>query len=215
MTIFWILAAGLAVLALVFALPPLLRRAEGAPDLDRNALNLDVFRQQLAELDGDLALGKLDQDQYEAARRDLERELVHDLEPVGPDKAQHPAQTKAGNKPWAALILALAIPAAAVALYLVVASRWSYSSGERAGYVQKFSKKGWVCKTWEGEIAMANLPGAMPELFPFTVRDEAVAAQINAQLGARVVLSYEQHLGLPSCFGETQYWVTNVRAVEK
>jgi hypothetical protein len=113
------------------------------------------------------------------------------------------------------LILFLVVAIAAVALYLVVASRWSYSSGERAGYVQKFSKKGWVCKTWEGEIAMANLPGAMPELFAFTVRDEAVAAQINAQLGARVVLGYEQHLGLPSCFGETQYWVTNVRAVEK
>ena len=93
-------------------------------------------------------------------------------------------------------------------------ARWSYASGERAGYVQKFSKKGWVCKTWEGEIAMANLPGAMPEVFVFTVRDEAVAAQINSQLGARVVLGYEQHLGLPSCFGETQYRVKSVRRVE-
>lgn len=102
----------------------------------------------------------------------------------------------------------------AVALYLFLASRWSYASGERAGYVQKFSKKGWVCKTWEGEVAMANLPGAMPEIFAFTVRDDAVAAQINAHLGARVVLGYEQHLGLPSCFGETQYWVTSVRRVE-
>jgi len=113
------------------------------------------------------------------------------------------------------LLLGLFLAIVAVALYLVVASRWSYSSGERAGYVQKFSKKGWVCKTWEGEIAMANLPGAMPQLFAFTVRDEAVAAQINSQLGARVVLGYEQHLGLPSCFGETQYWVKSVRAVEK
>ena len=108
------------------------------------------------------------------------------------------------------MVLSLAL----MALYLVVATRWSYSSGERAGYVQKFSKKGWVCKTWEGEVAMASLPGAMPELFPFTVRDEAVAAQINAQLGARVVLGYEQHLGLPSCLGETSYWVTSIRRVE-
>jgi hypothetical protein len=112
-------------------------------------------------------------------------------------------------------LLLLAVLAIALAgLYLFVATRWSYSSGERAGYVQKFSKKGWVCKTWEGEIAMANLPGAMPELFSFTVRDEAVAVQINALLGARVVLAYEQHLGLPSCFGETPYWVKSVRRVE-
>ncbi|HUL76999.1 MAG TPA: hypothetical protein VL691_07020 [Vicinamibacteria bacterium] len=112
------------------------------------------------------------------------------------------------------LILALVLAVAVLALYLFVASRWSYSSGERAGYVQKFSRKGWVCKTWEGEIAMANLPGAMPSLFAFTVRDDAVAAQINAQLGARVVLKYEQHLGLPSCFGETEYWVTGAHRAE-
>ena len=86
------------------------------------------------------------------------------------------------------LLLFSALAIALLALYLVVATRWSYAPGERAGYVQKFSKKGWVCKTWEGEIAMANLPGAMPEVFAFTVRDEAVAAQTNAQLGARVVL---------------------------
>jgi hypothetical protein len=100
------------------------------------------------------------------------------------------------------------------ALYLFAATRWSYSSGERAGYIQKFSKKGWVCKTWEGEIAMASFPGTAPQLFAFTVRDDAVAAEINRQLGARVVLSYEQHLGLPDCFGETQYWVNAVRRAE-
>jgi hypothetical protein len=100
------------------------------------------------------------------------------------------------------------------ALYLWLASHWSYSAGERAGYVQKFSKKGWVCRTWEGEIAMANLPGAMPEVFSFTVQDDAVAADINRLLGARVVLSYEQHLGLPHCFGDTGYWVTGVRRAE-
>jgi hypothetical protein len=99
-------------------------------------------------------------------------------------------------------------------LYLTIASKWSYSSGDRAGYVQKFSKKGWVCKTWEGELAMANLPGAMPEVFRFTVRDDALAAQINAHLGSRVALSYEQHLGLPSCFGETSHWVNAVRRVD-
>jgi hypothetical protein len=138
-----------------------------------------------------------------------------------PTVAARPPQP-AGRSRWAGfgrrlrnyLILFVVVAAGLVALYLVVATRWSYSAGERAGYVQKFSKKGWVCKTWEGEVAMANLPGAMPELFPFTVRDEAVAAQINSLLGARVVLHYEQHLGLPSCFGETEYWVKSVRRVE-
>jgi hypothetical protein len=112
------------------------------------------------------------------------------------------------------VLLFLVVALGVAALYLFVATRWSYASGERAGYVQKFSKKGWVCKTWEGEIAMANLPGAMPEVFAFTVRDEAVAARINSELGARVVLGYEQHLGLPSCFGETSYWVKSIRRVE-
>ena len=112
------------------------------------------------------------------------------------------------------LIGALLLVLTGAGLYLAIATRWSYSSGERAGYVQKFSKKGWVCKTWEGEIAMANLPGALPEVFSFTVRDDAVAEQINANLGARVAIRYEQHLGLPNCFGDTAYWVTSVRRVE-
>ena len=91
---------------------------------------------------------------------------------------------------------------------------WSYSQGERAGYVQKLSKKGWLCKTWEGEIAMVTMPGAIPEKFDFTVRDEAVAQRINRLAGQRVVLNYEQHRFIPSsCFGETEYFVDDVRPV--
>ncbi|HZO08097.1 MAG TPA: hypothetical protein VFC77_01860 [Myxococcota bacterium] len=108
---------------------------------------------------------------------------------------------------------ALALVALA-ALYLLAAYHFSYSSGERAGYVQKFSKKGWLCKTWEGELAMANLPGAMPEKFAFTLHDDKVAAEINKAMGQRVTLSYEQKVGLPSCFGDTPYWVTQVRPIE-
>ncbi len=90
-----------------------------------------------------------------------------------------------------------------------------YSSGERAGYVQKLSKKGWICKTWEGELAMVSLPGTAPEIFLFTVPDDQVAEHINQSLGRRVTLTYEQHLGIPlSCFGETGYYVANVRLVE-
>ena len=89
---------------------------------------------------------------------------------------------------------------------------WSYSEGERAGYVQKFSSKGWLCKTWEGEIAMVTMPGAIPEKFPFTVRDPAVAGTINDLAGKRVVLTYQQHKFIPtSCFGETEYFVNAVR----
>ena len=89
---------------------------------------------------------------------------------------------------------------------------WSYSEGDRAGYVQKLSRKGWLCKTWEGEIAMVTMPGAIAEKFNFTVRDDAVAAQVNALAGKRVVLFYQQHKFIPtSCFGETEYFVNAVR----
>jgi hypothetical protein len=89
---------------------------------------------------------------------------------------------------------------------------WAYSEGERAGYLQKFSKKGWLCKTWEGEILLSSMPGAIPERFAFTVRDEAVAQQMNSAMGKRVQLSYEQRKGVPSsCFGETEYHVERVQ----
>ncbi|MGH7496758.1 MAG: hypothetical protein ACREOO_30775 [bacterium] len=92
---------------------------------------------------------------------------------------------------------------------------YTYASGERAGYVQKFSKKGWVCKTWEGELAMVNLPGTMPEIFYFSVHDDSVAATIQKIIGRRVALTYEQHVGVPtSCFGETSYFVKEVRSVD-
>jgi hypothetical protein len=92
--------------------------------------------------------------------------------------------------------------------------RWNYSTGERAGYVQKLSKKGWVCKTWEGEMALVSLPGTVSEKFAFSVRDDAVAAQINQSVGSRVALTYEQHVGLPTtCFGETQYFIVRVTQV--
>jgi hypothetical protein len=100
------------------------------------------------------------------------------------------------------------------ALYVFAAYTYTYSSGERAGYIQKISKKGWVCKTWEGEIAMVNLPGAMSEVFRFTVRDDKIAAEINSLAGRRVSLVYEQHLGLPSCLGDTEYFITAVRPIE-
>jgi hypothetical protein len=109
----------------------------------------------------------------------------------------------------------LLIVLAVAALYFAVVLNWSYSSGERAGWVQKFSKKGWLCKTWEGEIALVSMPGAIPEKFEFTVTDEVVAERINRVMGQRVSLHYEQKVGLPTtCFGETRYYVTRVVRVE-
>ncbi|MCX7902196.1 MAG: hypothetical protein N2483_07915 [Burkholderiaceae bacterium] len=100
------------------------------------------------------------------------------------------------------------------ALYFYLVIHWSYSSGERAGYVQKFSKKGWICKTWEGELAMVSMPGAAQEKFFFTVWNDRVAEDINRAMGRRVSLHYEEKVGLPtSCFGETRYYVTRVTIV--
>ena len=117
----------------------------------------------------------------------------------------------------AKLIIAAAIvtPLLLLVLYTWSALTWSYSSGKRAGYVQKFSRKGWVCKTWEGELAMVAVPGSMPEKFYFTVRNDSVAGLINQTLGKRVALHYKQHKGIPtSCFGETEYFVSHVKVVE-
>ena len=107
------------------------------------------------------------------------------------------------------------VPLILFGLYTWTALTWAYSEGERVGYVQKFSKKGWLCKTWEGELSMIAIPGAMPEKFFFTVRSDSVAAMINQSSGKQVRLHYEQHLGIPTdCFGETEYFVTGVRAVQ-
>jgi hypothetical protein len=108
----------------------------------------------------------------------------------------------------ASVVVALA---ALFALYCWAALNWSYSEGERAGYLQKLSRKGWLCKTWEGELLLSSMPGAIPERFPFTVRDPAVVQQLQAAMGQRVQIAYEQHVGLPStCFGETEYFVQKV-----
>ncbi|MGH8694440.1 MAG: hypothetical protein ACREVM_09475 [Burkholderiales bacterium] len=92
---------------------------------------------------------------------------------------------------------------------------WSYSEGERAGYVQKLSNKGWICKTWEGELALVTMPGTVAEKFYFSVRDDGVAQKINQSLGQRVTLTYQEHIGVPTtCFAETRYFVGDVRVIE-
>ena len=114
------------------------------------------------------------------------------------------------------VLIGLVLVAALIAAYFWIALSWSYSTGERAGWVQKFSRKGWVCKTWEGEMAMVSMPGSTPEKFFFTVRDAAAAQDINRLMGRRLTLHYEQKVGLPTtCFGDTRYYVTKVMLVEE
>ena len=114
------------------------------------------------------------------------------------------------------LILLILIPIILFGLYTWGTLQWVYSSGERAGYVQKFSLKGYVCKTWEGEIVLVSMPGTQAEKFLFTVKDETIAKQVNDSLGKRVKLVYEEHKGIPSsCFGETAYFVHGIQVLEK
>lgn len=120
------------------------------------------------------------------------------------------------RKRWGLRILfvLVVLPLLLVAAWTAITLSYTYSTGDRAGYVQKFSKKGWLCKTWEGEIAMVTMPGTMPQVFPFTVRDDSVAREIERLLGRRVSLTYEEHPGIPfTCFGETRYFVNSVRAI--
>lgn len=119
------------------------------------------------------------------------------------------------NKLLKSLTILLVTAISLFGLYIYVALSWSYSTGERAGFLQKVSNKGWICKTWEGELSLVAIPGAAPEKFLFTVRDEAVAQKVNAAAGKRVTLNYEQHKGLPSsCFGDTDYFVVDVKEIE-
>ena len=125
-----------------------------------------------------------------------------------------PVKPKRRNRLVKILLAILIIPIVVVALWIWVALGYTYSSGNRAGYVQKISKKGWLCKTWEGEIAQTPLPGATPQLFQFTVRSDSIAHVVEEYDGKQVSLSYEQHVGVPtSCFGDTEYFVTKVRRV--
>jgi len=113
------------------------------------------------------------------------------------------------------LLLLIVVAGAGLAGFSWLMLHWSYSTGERAGFVQKLSHKGYLCKTWEGEMAMVTMPGTISEKFYFTVPSDAVAAKLNASIGKRVALHYEQHRWLPSsCFGDTEYFVTSSEVTE-
>jgi hypothetical protein len=115
-------------------------------------------------------------------------------------------------------LVAAAVVGAVVALgglYLFAVLSWSYSEGERAGVLQKLSQRGWICKTYEGELALFIIPGVAPTIWQFTVRDSALVPPLETMMGKRVVLHYQEHRGIPtSCFGDTRYFVTRARLAE-
>lgn len=131
-------------------------------------------------------------------------------------KSAHTRPSNFGHQRGFLLILGLGslLLLVAFVLYTWLTLSFTYSSGERAGYMQKLSYKGWLCKTWEGELAMVNIPGTLTEKFYFSVRDDTLAKKINDLVGKKVALEYEQHIGVPSsCFGETEYFIIAVREV--
>lgn len=121
-----------------------------------------------------------------------------------------------GPSRWKVFLAAAVLsPIVLVSIYIAIALNWSYSKGERSGVLQKFSRKGWICKTWEGELAQFVIPGVAPTIWEFTVREDSVARKVNAVIGRRVVLHYEEHRGIPTtCFGTTPYFVDSVRVLE-
>ena len=113
------------------------------------------------------------------------------------------------------LFIVVVLVIAVFAGYTWLTLNWSVSKGERVGYIQKLSQKGWLCKTWEGELQMVSVPGSIPEKFLFSVRDDGVALKLNNLMSKKVSLTYEQHDNVPSkCFGETAYFVTGIRVLE-
>lgn len=144
-------------------------------------------------------------------------ELPEPGETLPTDTEVEPPRRKRRWK-WPAIVFGVVVlgPALVFALWSWFSLSYAYSTGERAGYVQKFSEKGWVCKTWEGELSMVNIPGAAQERWMFSVRDDSVAREILNNMGNRVTLTYDEHRGVPSsCFGETSYFVKGVRAVRQ
>ena len=113
------------------------------------------------------------------------------------------------------LVLFVFIPLVLLVAYTFFTLHWVYSSGERAGFVQKISEKGFVCKTYEGELVLVTIPGTQAEKFFFTAKNKEIYKKVNETIGQRVRLMYKQHKWIPSsCFGDTEYFVYAVELLE-
>ncbi|MBV6519987.1 MAG: hypothetical protein MNPFHGCM_00091 [Gemmatimonadaceae bacterium] len=144
--------------------------------------------------------------------------------PEGPNQsaASAPTTPVPNQRPflrrhWGKVTIAVVVgaPLLIFTIWAGVALSYSYSSGDRVGYVQKLARKGWLCKTWEGELQLSNIPGGAPVIFEFSIRSDSIAREIQKLQGRQVSLHYDQHVGVPSsCFGETEYFATGVTAIE-
>lgn len=118
------------------------------------------------------------------------------------------------HKLLSALTIVIVLPIVAITVWTESALHFTYASGTRAGYLQKISRKGWLCKTWEGEMQLTAIPGSTPEKFVFTTRSDSIADVLNKLNGQRIAVQYDQHKGIPtSCFGDTEYFVTGAHVV--
>ena len=140
--------------------------------------------------------------------------MSNELQPTTPAEVAPRAGFVRRNR-WKIIPLGLLlVVGGAAALWTTITLAFSYSDGDRIGYVQKFSRKGWICRTWEGELAMTPVPGSAPQMFDFTVRDEAVVKKLKDAEGKRVALHYKEKKGVPTtCFGETSYFISDVRVL--
>lgn len=112
------------------------------------------------------------------------------------------------------LAIALLGPLLLLSLYTWLALHWDYSNGFRSGMLQKISRKGWVCKTYEGELWQSVVAQVAPNVWNFSVRDERIARQLDSLVGQSVRVHYTEHRGIPTtCFGETPYYVDSVSVV--
>jgi hypothetical protein len=113
--------------------------------------------------------------------------------------------------------LAIFVPLIAIllgGLWTWFALNWSYSEGERAGVLQKFSRKGWICKTYEGELAQYVVGGVAPQIWLFSTRDPELAKQLSSNVGRQIRIHYSEHRGVPStCFAETPYFAESFTLV--
>ena len=137
--------------------------------------------------------------------------------PVPPAEASPAARIGFGRRHWGKLTLLtlVLVPLIGMSFWVGVTLGYTYSEGTRTGFVQKLSRKGWLSKTWEGELAMSTQPGTAPRIFEFSVRSDSVAHEIERIEGSQVTLYYKEHRGVPtSCFGETQYYVDGVRGTK-
>ncbi len=133
-----------------------------------------------------------------------------------PDAPMTPPVAPArGRRPWRlVLFLLVLIPLLLFALFTWTALHWDYSNGYRSGNLQKFSQKGWTCKTYEGELWQSVVANVAPQVWHFSVRDERIVKQLDTLVGKEVRVHYTEHRGVPTtCFGETPYFVDSVMPV--